>query len=520
MNWLLPLAIIYLILPFFIFCLTYLKIWFGLPIAILLFFVAYRTARNGKGQPEIIRFPRKDTTLGLITILVWVLLSGIGGLMFQNSDQHIRNAIFHDLINFDWPVFYRTAASTQSMYALIYYIGYWLPPALVGKILGWQAANIALFSWTCLGVFLVVILIKQNLKISLSAATLLLILFSGMDFLAVLVLQTTIGMDYPTILPPVTHLEWWARAYQYSSFTTQLFWVFNQAIPAWICIALLLFTQNHRQAFLILALCFFFAPLPALGLFPFTLLCMPNRVFDSEQILIEHTNRHLDSFVSDFAKDILAMVNFENCMGALILAISLLYYSANPNSSQVSWLGFNLGGFVLYLFFIMTEGFFLWLLIFKEQRRNLWWYAAGILLVFSPLVRFGSSIDFSMRVSIPALFVLMIFIGESMKRKPAPKYRILMIVLLAIGALTPLYEINRSIYRTVGYYLNSSSAPASQPLSNPSQPLDLPEKDHPETLTADFYPSLSIFTPDQITNFLGKTDHSFFFQMLANPPQP
>ena len=49
------------------------------------------------------------------------------------------------------------------------------------------------------------------------------------------------------------HIEWWARFYQFSSFTTQLFWVFNQAVPAWIATLLVLSTKRVGGMFLLTA---------------------------------------------------------------------------------------------------------------------------------------------------------------------------------------------------------------------------------------------------------------------------
>jgi hypothetical protein len=50
------------------------------------------------------------------------------------------------------------------------------------------------------------------------------------------------------------------------------------------------------------------------------------------------------------------------------------------------------------------------------------------------------------------------------------------------------------------------------------QPAPYPELDHPSTLTADLYPSLTIFRPEDISNFVGKIKDSLFFKYLANPP--
>jgi hypothetical protein len=124
-----------------------------------------------------------------------------------------------------------------------------------------------------------------------------------------------------------------------------------------------------------------------------------------------------------------------------------------------------------------------------------------------------------MRASIPALFMLMTWSGEALFRKPTVKFRGALILLLAIGAFTPLYEINRSIYRTVIYDLQlQPRVEVSTIFRGIELPNPIPELDHPSTLTADLYPSLSIFNPGYIPNFVGKINDSLFFKYLANPP--
>ena len=101
-----------------------------------------------------------------------------------------------------------------------------------------------------------------------TAAILFFIFFSGMDALGVLFF----AKGYPTLFPPIQHLEIWAGNLQYSSFTTQLFWFFNQALPAWLCIILVLNANKLDAKILSGALCVFFAPLAAVGLFPYLLI--------------------------------------------------------------------------------------------------------------------------------------------------------------------------------------------------------------------------------------------------------
>ncbi|MCA9417857.1 MAG: hypothetical protein KC917_16380, partial [Candidatus Omnitrophica bacterium] len=61
-----------------------------------------------------------------VIALVWVALSGIGGLGFQNPDYPKHNAVLKDLIEKDWPVVYGEGEGAR---ALVYYFAYYLPAA-------------------------------------------------------------------------------------------------------------------------------------------------------------------------------------------------------------------------------------------------------------------------------------------------------------------------------------------------------------------------------------------------------
>ena len=63
------------------------------------------------------------------------------------------------------------------------------------------------------------------------------------------------------------HIEPWNIYYQFSSQTTQLFWVFNQAIPVWVGTLLFLQTDHIKFDVFIGALLILFSPLPIFGCF-------------------------------------------------------------------------------------------------------------------------------------------------------------------------------------------------------------------------------------------------------------
>jgi hypothetical protein len=91
-----------------------------------------------------------------------------------------------------------------------------------------------------------------------------------------------------------------------------------------------------------------------------------------------------------------------------------------------------------------------------------------------------------------------------------------LIVFLCIGAITPIYEINRSVYRTASYYLDPPSQ-SEKLIGQQTRIYEIEsfEFDHPYTLTADSFKSLANIDPDTITYFLARSDQSFFYKYLA-----
>ncbi|NOH01313.1 MAG: hypothetical protein HND47_04750 [Chloroflexi bacterium] len=523
MKYLHRISILYLALPFVLFLFGWVRLTIAIPLAIILLFALWRVVNQSPvSNPQFSNPP--ITIYHLLVIGAWALLSGVGGYAFQNWDHHWRNAVFHDLINFDFPVYYSQPESGP-VKMLVYYVGYWLPAARIGKLLGWQAANFALFLWTLLGLLLVTYHLASALKTSPVKATLLLIFFSGLDALGVLLLPK----DYPTLLPPITHLEIWSGTQlQYSSFTTQLFWVFNQAVPAWLVISVIARSEATKQSkanleiasgtpscvrcreeqerprndvrsefILLWALCFFFAPLAAVGLLPYVLI--------------------------EFIKDTDFKSPFKNLRwevllsAAIILLLSTFYFSSNTSAQQR---GLQSIPFADFLAFFLLEGGILWLALASVKWRDPRWVVTGLLLLLIPFIQLGSGRDFVMRASIAPLFYLMLMTGETVFNKTTP--RLLLVtcyLLLALGALTSLYEINRSVYRTFDYYFLqpedcSCDVPSSEPVTHLAPP-GIPEKEHPDSLTADAIPTLKFMTDELSQNFIANVRRTLYYRYIA-----
>ncbi|MBL8063077.1 MAG: hypothetical protein JNK32_08675, partial [Anaerolineales bacterium] len=136
------LSILYLILPFFFFLFGWVRLTIAIPLAIIILLALYKLLLTNHQLPPTVNH-QPSTVYWLLLTILWLFLSGIGGYAFQNWDHNWRNVVLRDLMNFDWPVYYAHPESGP-IKMLVYYVGYWLPSAWVGKFFGWQAANFAL----------------------------------------------------------------------------------------------------------------------------------------------------------------------------------------------------------------------------------------------------------------------------------------------------------------------------------------------------------------------------------------
>ena len=402
--------------------------------------------------------------LALIAIL-WCVLGGQGGFWYQSPDWGIRNAIFRDLITHPWPVFYNDGGA-----ALCYYFGFWLPTAGLGRLLllagapmdvVWALSNVLLLLWTASGVMLVFLLMIDVLGIRedklVIAASLFLVFFSTPDILGLLV-----SGKWGDAIRAV-HLEWWATGVaqvgQISSITTCLFWVFNQAVIPWICTLLFLGEKNFSRYLLIFAAAFFSGPMPGVGLAALMVaqgigVIIPACRADA------HGPHPLRSVLSAW-----------NGAGLLFACIAALFFSANSAVSNTAamqtsvqnalsyplWFPHNKRLAVLALAFVVIEGLLIPLLCYRDFKRVPVFWGVITTLVLCPFIRIGGGADFCMRSSIPAVLMMCLFAFRSLwlhpfwgRGLPADVVAVALAVVLALGAITPAFEIGRGFVACFG----------------------------------------------------------------------
>ncbi len=482
-------AFCYMGLPFLIFSLTWLSILPALVSAAVTLFILTMVIKpdflKKKEAPadivlnrdavEEIRIPIFALAIVLLLAGVWVWWSGIGGGFYQSGDFPYRNAVFRDLLTYKWPVIYN---GEKGM--LAYYIGFWLPAAIIGKTVGlfchnadvtWSVGNTALYVWTLAGVLLVLLMLYFNVKAinakKVLVATFVFLFFSGMDIIGWLAAGTDGFFD--RMVTENIHIEWWAKKIsfpsghllQFSSFTTQLFWVFNQAIVTWLA-TLTLFREQTPQNFVFIGMMSLFCgPIPFYGFFVLALVLGVLFFWRARR----HPKYTICSFFSP--SNILAVAG--------IFPVCFTYFTGNSAATLKSGskllrfvprLIFNLNGkagagisktrLLLFIAFLLLEFLLIAMLMWWHNRKELpFWACIGMLCVF-PMIFTGAAADFCMRATIPALVVFCVYVIRFLfekinsPRKSLDRLLCLLVALFVlIGSITPVVEMSRGIYKSV-----------------------------------------------------------------------
>ncbi len=540
----------YLALPFLIFSAGFLKWYFAIPVCACILAAVFLSCRDSKAMFSLPfeRFTALRITGGIVIIIAMVLLSGIGNVLWQNNDHATRNTLFDILVNYSWPPKYITDAGNEV--GIVYYIGFWLPSALLGKITSLGMGYVFQVIWAVLGLSIIWYLLCVIHKKVVIYPLVIFLFFGGMDIIGHRLV--TVLYDQLTNLQIgtwafsqgsalTTHIEWWSAYYQYSSHTTQLFWVFNQCLPVWIATLVLLLEKNNKNLVFIMGLTLLSSTLPFIGLIPIFVWCA---VCNHEDGLLTR------SLTKDAKHSFFSLFTFQNVAGGgLSGIISFLYLIGNIASTtssasaaasaavQSSEKSFSLLVFFevfavgaalvclsyfkgsrklwkfaylapllllaylmsttkpikleFYLLFILLEFILLALVIFPACRKSSLFYISLFCLLIIPFFTVGKSIDFCMRASIPLLVVLCLFSLEALKKYFNTEKQLLatlLCIILMLGALTPVKEIARTIEATV-YEIETKGK-----VINDNK------------------------TEHQVfggKNFTGRTKDSFFFEILA-----
>jgi hypothetical protein len=444
------LAVCYIIVPIDIFMFGWLKTVYAVIGCLFTIGLGILVAKATVENYEEIQGCNILKTSAFIIIVValaavWVWLSGIGSMAYQNDDYWVRNPIFKDLSTNSWPVIYDLSKESEVVQstcgsvkvAFSYYFCWWLPVSAIAKLFGLQEAtrNFLLYLWALLGILLVIYFLCRKMKKCSWIVPIVLIIFSGVDVIPYFV-RTVLSAQGLNGGFFIQHMEWWAEYFQYSSNTTQLFWVFNQSIPIWLIMSIMIQMADAKYIAGWASLSFAYSPWATMGIIPYVL-------------------------YSSFRKkeDLKSAINpFNVAIPIVMLVIFGFFYAGSTGSSGFIGLIFmkyvgkakNIEILCMYLLFIIVEFGVYFVVMGKTAVKYEYFGVTLAELLIIPLL-VVRDVNFVMRASIPALFMLMIYVMNYLmdtKTKLTRFRRKALIFILCCGMITPLSEIGRSVVYT------------------------------------------------------------------------
>ena len=400
-------CLVYLMLPVLIFILGWIRPLISIPCCLALSFVTFLSIRSCRRDEEGKTIPDgfKTTVTFIVVLAVFAILitliSNIGEFVWGTTDHAYRKAIFSDLVHYDWPVYYDlTAQSNPEINAMLpdetvffsYYISFWMVPALMGKLLGFAAGNIALVIWSAFGIFLILTGMTMIVKKSSYAVIFTFVFFCGFDYLPYLYYQSVGPAEW-------MWLEGWTRHIVYIGNMNNLLNVYNQCIPCWLIVVLFLLMRNRRSAGLLGSLMFPYSPWATIGILPVAAYYAFRKGFKARNFFTA-----------------------ENILSPLILAgLFIPLYLANSNATSVkgTTVGFygSIGAFaVAFLLTVAVEILPAFILLFKDRRKDPLFWVVIITLLILPFYKISGQNDLTMRGSMPEFFVLTIFLAATIAR--------------------------------------------------------------------------------------------------------
>ncbi len=386
-------ADLYLVLPVVIFFFGWLKIGWGWAFSGIVLAGMFFLVREQSRNHEKIRLPWAAVLLIFLTVSLWVYCSGVGGFWLQKPDWHWRNAILRDLVDYSWPVVYPETGN-----ALVYYITYFLVPALAGKLFGFTAANVILLLWTMIGICICIFLLCKYLQID------------SVKMTAVILLLFVVWRGFDGVRNRfVEMLGLYESGYEYTCNHALLQWVTNQTIVPWVA-ALVFLTDRKLRNYAFLGLSVLAsAPLPFAGFF---VLLAADGIY---QFVCTY-----DKNGRAWMKDVCSMQNL--CAVCSLLPVYGFYYAGNTAANGSAGKGgfgffiapenFTMVQLLIWLLFCFFQFFIVSVLIYKDYRKDFLFWMVNLSLFVIPFFKLGEGRDFCMRASIPALILLMAYAAK------------------------------------------------------------------------------------------------------------
>lgn len=436
-------ALIWLALPAVIFLMGWVRWYIGWPMAALVIAGIYGAIRNIDDPDKVIvKIDNRFVWLALLTIL-YTIFAGIGSFYYQfDWDHAFRNALFRDLVNEPWPVAHLQADGTVTV--ISYYLGFWLPSALVAKLSGSMlVGNICQVMWGSAGIFMLFLFIYEYLgRDRLSIWILPFMLFFSAWYIVCDIIYKGTGPDllgymkignmaqfYMMLDRMSIDFSYTLETFSAPDFLIDTMWIYNSGICGLAGIWLLWSCRRMtRHLLLIAALLLFVSPMAAVGV---------------SFIMIYWIIRHWREIVSP-----------ANITGVLWFVIVAIYFFSNNNAGRINAEGdYTLTEYLYRLVLYLLTSYLIYLpFIWRRIRIDKIFWLLLATAVIIPLLRLNEETDLGVRVAIPLVSYLSAVILKTLydRWKVWTRLRRLcFIIVFAIGATWPACYCMYTCYKSV-----------------------------------------------------------------------
>lgn len=418
-------AVAYMALPTILFLLGWVRPVFSIPAAAAVAAASALVCVKLPASP--LHFTRRQLAFylgALLLSLLWLLAGGITGVTLQHADFVVRNPIYETLIRCDWPLVDADGSH------FIYYLAFWLPPALVCKCFSCTdifLTSYVLTAWIELGLALVLTVLWGRFRTG-TLLFLVLLMFQGpLDSVvrwSVHLFSPQGQLAHELYLTVLAFFGGVAPTMQlYHTFHhTTLLWLFTAMVFAWNIPA--------RYQLFLASLCLLVSPIGSVGLL----------VFIAIRGLAARTPAR--QYFSSWT--VLAG-------GALVLLAGIYFMSSNGNNRiRMTWEDspFDLlrhGGWKFWgalagswLLTVGVPG----LLLFRQFKRDALFWSALVILTLTYFIYIGSVggyNEFCYKASSISFFCLaLLFTRVFMEPAGTRAWRTLCVCYLALAALPSL----------------------------------------------------------------------------------
>ncbi|MCI4671573.1 MAG: VWA domain-containing protein [Bacteroidia bacterium] len=416
----------YLGIPMLIFWWGWCHTWWALGLSLLLFWGMSSMAKNRHsfviGAYEL---------LGMaILALLLAYLSGMGGFIPQQDDYLKHNQLWQDLVKFAWPIGYEYQGD---VFALSYYLAYYLPPALLAKLFGQSSLGFFSFIWGYLGVLIVFCWLSKLLGRRTILLILIFCLFGGQDMLW----RFLVELRYFWVEGHWGEWHWDEMGLPYEpglghklpTHFGALCWAPQHFLPGVLAGAMILEESESKMAStslpLVQALCLLWSPFVAIGMGLFVL-----------QALWKRKKYYLN--------------HFWQLIPALLIGIfSAIFFLAHGELGEKGWIWTQSqdSNWPFYLvFFAMMKflpllGLLIWRNRLNASDKNLLGLGTAT-LILTMFYWMGHANDLYMRATLPAWFMLSVFLARELVDFEYRNVRKWLLLLCFVGgSLVPISKI-------------------------------------------------------------------------------